>query len=220
MTIVNSFILVASLEHPDNYYIESGSKEAANGCYKKTNRTNGQDYLDFLPDRLPSSSSYRFPIYMKTSQPVLYMMLQNLPYPRWIISSDEYGSDVQFRRSDGRKWDSAPDILSNQTSTSTIWKNLKMSKNVTLDFKKECPDIVAPPYVTTTAATPSASIPLIIGISSAVVVVIIIIAIAVGIFIYRRKNREIKYLKRVHQANMERRVPGEHYEYNPEGEYY
>ena len=226
-TIVNSFILVLPLEHPNYYYIESGSDEAVNGCYKKTNRLNAQDYLDFLPDRLPipSSSSYRFPIYMKTSQPVLYMMLQNLPYPRWIISSDENGSDVQFRRSDGRKWDSAPDILRNQTSTSTIWKNLKMSKNVTLDFKQECPDIVAPPYMTTTAATavtdpPSASIPLIIGISSAVVVVIIIIAVAVGIFIYRRKNREIKYLKRVHQANMERRVPGEHYEYNQEGVYY
>ena len=50
--------------------------------------------------------------------------------------------------------------------------------------------------------------------------VIIIITIVVGTFIYRRKNREIKYLKRVHQANMERRVPGEHYKYNPEGEYY
>ena len=55
---------------------------------------------------------------------------------------------------------------------------------------------------------------------STVVVVIIIIAVAIGIFIHRRKNREIKYLKRVHQANMERRVPGEHYEYNPEGVYY
>ena len=50
---------------------------------------------------------------------------------------------------------------------------------------------------------------------------LIIIAIVFGTFIYRRKNREIKYLKRVHQANMERRVPGgEHYKYNPEGEYY
>ena len=50
---------------------------------------------------------------------------------------------------------------------------------------------------------------------------LIIIAIVFGTFIYRRKNREIKYLKRVHQANMDRRVPGgKHYKYNPEGEYY
>ena len=64
------------------------------------------------------------------------------------------------------------------------------------------------------------NVSLIAGIFSGPMVVIIIIAIVVGTFIYRRKNREIKYLKRVHQANMERRVPGEHYEYNPEGEYY
>ena len=49
---------------------------------------------------------------------------------------------------------------------------------------------------------------------------LIIIAIVFGTFIYRRKNKEIKYLKRVHQANMERKVPGEHYEYNLDGEYY
>ena len=59
---------------------------------------------------------------------------------------------------------------------------------------------------------------LIAGICSGVVVVIIIIAI--GIFLYRRKIRDVEWRTRVEMANLERRVPGEHYEYNEEGVYY
>ena len=61
-------------------------------------------------------------------------------------------------------------------------------------------------------------VPLIVGICSGVVVVVI--AIAIGTCLYRRKVRDIKYKTRVEMANLERRVPGEHYEYNEEGVYY
>ena len=44
--------------------------------------------------------------------------------------------------------------------------------------------------------------------------------IGIGVCLYRRKIRDVKYKTRVEMANLERRVPGEHYEYNPEGVYY
>ena len=48
----------------------------------------------------------------------------------------------------------------------------------------------------------------------------IIIAIAIGTCLYRRKIRDVEWRTRVEMANRERRVPGEHYEYNQEGVYY
>ena len=75
----------------------------------------------------------------------------------------------------------------------------------------------------TTSSSPSSSVtdnvPLIAGICSGAVVIIIII-ITIGVCLHRRKIRDIKYRTRVEMANLERRVPGEHYEYNPEGVYY
>ena len=62
------------------------------------------------------------------------------------------------------------------------------------------------------------NVPLIAGICSGVVGVIIIIAI--GTCLYRRKIRDVEWRTRVEMANLERRVPGEHYEYNQEGVYY
>ena len=62
------------------------------------------------------------------------------------------------------------------------------------------------------------NVPLIAGICSGVVGVIIIIAI--GTCLYRRKIRDVEWRTRVEMANMQRRVPGEHYEYNEEGVYY
>ena len=62
------------------------------------------------------------------------------------------------------------------------------------------------------------NVPLIAGICSGVVAVIIMTA--VGIFLHRRKIRDVEWRTRVEMANFERRVPGEHYEYNPEGVYY
>ena len=62
------------------------------------------------------------------------------------------------------------------------------------------------------------NVPLIAGICSGVLGVIILIAI--GVFLYRRKIRDVEWRTRVEMANMERRVPGEHYEYNEEGVYY
>ena len=47
-----------------------------------------------------------------------------------------------------------------------------------------------------------------------------ILIIAIGAWLYRRKIRDVEWRTRVEMANMERRVPGEHYEYNPEGVYY
>ena len=44
--------------------------------------------------------------------------------------------------------------------------------------------------------------------------------IGIGVCLYRRKIRDVKWRTRVEMANLERRVPGEHYEYNPEGVYY
>ena len=83
---------------------------------------------------------------------------------------------------------------------------------------------------TTTTSSPQANgrsdnevndtdnVPLIAGICAGVVGVIIMIA--VGICLYRRKIRDVEWRTRVEMANMERRVPGEHYEYNQEGVYY
>ena len=83
---------------------------------------------------------------------------------------------------------------------------------------------------TTTTSSPQANgrsdnevndtdnVPLIAGICSGVLVVIIMIS--VGTCLYRRKIRDIKYRTRVEMANLERRVPGENYEYNQEGVYY
>ena len=60
----------------------------ANGCFEKTNKLNVQDY----------SPEYKLPIYKKTKAPVLYMMLENKNWAKWIISSDEKGLDVMYRR--------------------------------------------------------------------------------------------------------------------------
>ena len=65
--IKSSFIALVAASHPEYYSIETESDETANGCYQKTNRTNPQDYF----------SGAKFPIYKKTSPPVLYMMLEN-----------------------------------------------------------------------------------------------------------------------------------------------
>ena len=62
------------------------------------------------------------------------------------------------------------------------------------------------------------NVPLIAGICSGVVAVIIMTA--VGIFLHRRKIRDVEWRTKVEMANMERRMPGEHYEYNQEGVYY
>ena len=62
------------------------------------------------------------------------------------------------------------------------------------------------------------NVPLIAGICSGVVAVIIMTA--VGIFLHRRKIRDVEWRTRVEMANMERRMPGEHHEYTQEGEYY
>ena len=62
------------------------------------------------------------------------------------------------------------------------------------------------------------NVPLIAGICSGVVAVIIMTA--VGIFLHRRKIRDVKWRTKVEMANLERRVPGEHHEYTQEGEYY
>ena len=75
--IVNSsFIAFVAASHPEYYSIETESDETANGCYQMTNRTNPQDY----------NAEFKFPIYKKTSPPVLYMMLENTGWPKWIIS--------------------------------------------------------------------------------------------------------------------------------------
>ena len=83
---------------------------------------------------------------------------------------------------------------------------------------------------TTTTSSPQANgrsdnevndtdnVPLIAGICSGVLVIIIMIA--VGVCLYRRKIRDVEWRTRVEMANLERRVPGEHYEYNEEGVYY
>ena len=39
--LANILVLVAS-SRPEYYFIESGSNEAANGCYQKTNKLNPQ----------------------------------------------------------------------------------------------------------------------------------------------------------------------------------
>ena len=64
------------------------------------------------------------------------------------------------------------------------------------------------------------NIPMIAGIFSGALIIIIIILVSVGTVIYRRKIRDVEWRTRVEMANFERRVPGEHYEYNPEGVYY
>ena len=64
------------------------------------------------------------------------------------------------------------------------------------------------------------NVPMIAGIFSGALIIIIIILVSVGTVIYRRKIRDVEWRTRVEMANFERRVPGEHYEYNPEGVYY
>ena len=99
-----------------------------------------------------------------------------------------------------------------------------------------CPDCDSPnttPLPTTTSNATAAienevnekdndtdNVPMIAGIFSGALIIIIIILVAVGTVIYRRKIRDVEWRTRVEMANFERRVPGEHYEYNPEGVYY
>ena len=84
------------------------------------------------------------PIYKKTTPPVMYMMLESTQFAKWIISLDEKGKNIRFKRLDPKEsYDSAPDILNNNGrwshKSTTKWRNRDIGKTVYLKFKRECP---------------------------------------------------------------------------------
>ena len=67
------------------YLIEDGP-DIVNGCYERLPQINKNDYH-------PPSS---YPIYRKTSGQ-MYLMLENAPHAKWIISSDIEGEGENVR---------------------------------------------------------------------------------------------------------------------------
>ena len=68
-------------------YLIEGGPDIVNGCYERLPQTNKNEYH-------PVSS---YPIYRKNSGQMTYLMLENAPHAKWLISSDIEGEGENVR---------------------------------------------------------------------------------------------------------------------------